>query len=84
MGIGLCRASARRMSRYGKLRDTALGVRECRLRSQGLMELTWRSPGLQGDRGLLVLRLLGTQAPLDAAEELSGGLWAGPSLGPRG
>ena len=70
MGIGLCRASARRMSRHGKLRDTALGARECRLRSQGLMELTWRSPGLQGDRGLLVLRLLKNQVPLEAAGEL--------------
>ena len=46
--------------------NTTPGVGEHSLRSRGLPELDWGSPGLQGGWGHLVLRLLGTQTPLGA------------------
>ena len=46
-----------------------MGEGSLRLREQP--ELAWASLGLQGGQGHLVLRLLGTQAPRDAEEELS-------------
>ena len=55
------------MSGYGKLLDTA--PREHSLRSLGLLELAWGSPGLQGGRGHLVLRLLDTQTQLGARRD---------------
>ena len=46
------------------------GDGEHSLRSRGQLKPARGSPGLQGGWGHLVLRLLGTQAPLDALEEL--------------
>lgn len=39
------------------------------LRSPGLLELVWGSLDLQGGRGRLVLKLLGTQVLLGSTEE---------------
>lgn len=46
--------------------DTAPGIRKC----TGKLEQVRGSPGLQGGRGHLVLRLSDTQTQLDATQEL--------------
>lgn len=52
------------------------------MRPQGKLELAWGSPGLQGGQHSLVFKLLGTEVPLGAVEELrtEWGLWARSSL----
>ena len=77
----LTRASTGRVSGYMKLLGTTLGVGEHS--PLVLTELALGSPGLCGGQNCLVLRLLGTQEPIDGAEELSGGLRA-TSSGRRG
>lgn len=61
---------SRQMSGYGKPLDTAPGVGEHSVRSGGQVELAQGSPGLQGGHRHLLLKLLDTQAPLDAMGEL--------------
>jgi hypothetical protein len=73
---------AGQVSGYEKQLDTALGVEECSLRCPEQPKLARGPRGLQGGLGRQLLRLLGTQVLLGAAEEqrMEWGLQAGSSM----